>query len=278
MKIVKPGPPLTEDDLSAFEAEIEGRLPDDYKRFLLTQNGGFPKPPVEIEHRGQLSELGKFMKLLPDVSTGFRRVHNDLRKVLPNQLPIADTYDLHLICIAIRGPVGTISLAELAYDDEGIETGAQVHLIANSFSEFVRSLSEIHKPIDPIAELGRKGTVATLERFLKEGHSIDEMGGNRLTILCEAVKNGNVEMMNACMERGASRRNALHIAVLNHRTTMIEALVSAGADINEQDNDGCTPIFYAGGTALPGEEGAKNRELVNLLIKLGAVVDDLEEL
>lgn len=48
-------------------------------------------------------------------------------------------------------------------------------------------------------------------------------------------------------------------------------LVNAGADIKERDEWGYTPLHYIGGTALPGDEGKKNRAMRHLLIKLGAV-------
>jgi hypothetical protein len=36
------GPPVTKADVDAFEAEIDSPLPEDYRRFLLTTNGGVP--------------------------------------------------------------------------------------------------------------------------------------------------------------------------------------------------------------------------------------------
>src|SRR5262245_15198184 len=42
--ITNKGPQLKESDLKTFEKEIGSTFPDDYRNFLLTYNGGEPKP------------------------------------------------------------------------------------------------------------------------------------------------------------------------------------------------------------------------------------------
>ena len=61
------------------------------------------------------------------------------------------------------------------------------------------------------------------------------------------------------------------MAVQSRRSDLVELLVKAGADINERDEGGATPLFYAVGTEIPGETGAQNRRLREALIRLGAV-------
>jgi ankyrin repeat protein len=96
------------------------------------------------------------------------------------------------------------------------------------------------------------------------------MGKNGLTIVCEAIKFDNLAMIRACIEHGASLSGTITVAVDNRHIHLIEMLVKAGADINERDEYGNTPLRYVVGTALPGEEGSRNRKLRALLIKLGA--------
>lgn len=54
------GPPVTTADVDAFEAKIGSPLPEDYRRFLLTTNGGVPsdntvdEPSRDRRHRGIL--------------------------------------------------------------------------------------------------------------------------------------------------------------------------------------------------------------------------------
>jgi ankyrin repeat protein len=106
---------------------------------------------------------------------------------------------------------------------------------------------------------------------LAAGNSINAMGKNHFTIVCEAVKFDNSAMIQACIERGASLSGTIELAVGNHHVHLIEMLVKAGANINERNEFGDTPLHAVGGTALPGKEGAQNRAIRDLLIKLGAV-------
>jgi hypothetical protein len=54
---ISPGPPTTEEEVHLLEAELGRSLPDQYRRFLLTSNGGNPDrhavatAPFEIEVR-----------------------------------------------------------------------------------------------------------------------------------------------------------------------------------------------------------------------------------
>jgi ankyrin repeat protein len=143
-----------------------------------------------------------------------------------------------------------------------------MHQIATSFSEFVESLVEI--PICLTEELGKSGASEDLIEYLARGQSLDAIGTNGLTILCEAIKYRNIPMIEACIERNASLSNTIRTAVGNGHIDLIQLLVDAGADVNETDEYGDTPLQYVPGTALPGEEGARNRAMWDLLVRLGA--------
>jgi ankyrin repeat protein len=119
--------------------------------------------------------------------------------------------------------------------------------------------------------LGKNGTRDDLAKYLAEGNSVDAIGKHGLTIVCEAIKFKNIAMIRACIERHASLSKTVYMAVQNRRADLIELLVAAGAHVNERNEYGETPLKYAVGTALPGAEGVRNRQVRDLLIKLGAV-------
>ena len=145
-----------------------------------------------------------------------------------------------------------------------------MHPLARSFSEFLDILVEIHVPYCRIEDLGRTGTPAELAKYLAEGKSLDALGKNNRSILCEAIRFNNVPMIDACLERKASLSNAVLTAVYNRRVELIPTLIAAGADVNEKDEHGYTPLGHVGGSRVPGVRGEENRKLRDVLIALGA--------
>jgi len=282
MNIEDPGPLLTIEQITAFEKEIGGRLPEDYKQFLLSHNGGWCKPEVGIPWVDSVHIIPYFSPLLPaGERAGIRSRLRVLSNLNPEKtdgyLPIASTLSDCDICVAYRGKnAGAIFITAYKFkiehaNDDLIPIDVTMVQLADSFSEFLDYLVEIPDPYCPIEDLGKSGTDDDLARYLAEGNSIDALSKNGMTIVCEAIRFDNSDMLRACIARGASVSGSIVMAAKNRRTHMIEMLVKAGADINERDECGGTPLEYVGGTALPGEQGARNRELRALLIKLGAI-------
>ncbi|MCI0357228.1 MAG: SMI1/KNR4 family protein [Planctomycetaceae bacterium] len=270
MNLIDPGPPLTVAEIEAFEQEIGGRLPDDYKLFLLACNGGMNEPPLGLHWNGTLHKVPDFDRLLATSETGLRRALRNLRELnIDGFLPITSTQNQEDICLAIRDKIGTVWLALPVYAND-VPIDATLFKLAGSFTEFCNSLVPIPVVYCPIEELGKNGTEADLEAYLAEGNSIDTVGKNYHTILREAIKFGNQPMIEACIARGASLSKTVYMAVQNRRLDLVQRFVDAGADVNEQDEYGDRPLQYVPGTALPGEEGARNRAMYNLLIELGA--------
>src|SRR6266478_8116519 len=91
------GPPLTPEQISTFEKELGGRIPDDYKQFLLAHNGGFCEPMLGLAWSGKLETIPAFDSLLPGTENGgIRRILSSLREVNPAKvngyLPIAGAF------------------------------------------------------------------------------------------------------------------------------------------------------------------------------------------
>ena len=274
-----PGPSLTPEDIDTFEREIGGRLPDDYKEFMLVHNGGFPEPLMGLLWHGKIENLRWFVELTPPTSTyGLRQSLRHLRELNPAStkgfVPIASLGEGY-ICMDVRGRVGAVFRTEYKYNrvykSDLVPVDVTMAPLAGSFNEFLKNLTEIPDPYCRIEDLGKRGTPEDLDRYLAEGNSIQAVGEHRMTLICEAVGLNNLPMIQACIKRGASLSGTMKAAVEARRTHLIEILIKAGADVNERDDYGKTPLYYVLGTALPGEEGARNRELYDLLVKFGAV-------
>ncbi|GGO29829.1 hypothetical protein HNQ08_002779 [Deinococcus humi] len=60
------GPPVTANDIAAFEALLGRALPADYRAFLLAYNGGFPRVTLGTSEDGKEFMLSWFLELHPD--------------------------------------------------------------------------------------------------------------------------------------------------------------------------------------------------------------------
>jgi hypothetical protein len=189
-------------------------------------------------------------------------------------VPIGSTFGGDDICLAVRGRIGAVFHTAYTYKTVGrgdlVPIDVAMEPLAGSFTEFLDLLTEIPDPYCHVVDLGRRGTVEDLRRYVAEGNSINALGKNKRTVLCEAIVYNNLPMVRACIERGAGLSGTIDAAVGAHQTHLIEMLVKAGADVNERDEHGFTPLSGVGGWDLPGKEGARNRGLRDLLIKLGA--------
>jgi len=271
MNLKNPGPALTPGEIEAFEHEIGGRLPDDYKRFLLASNGGMAESALGLRWNNTVHVVPGFFQLLPTPDSGLRRGLWELREFnIDGFVPITGNLDEQDICLAFRENVGAVYWAMYEYEGD-TSVGATIVPLAGSFTEFLNSLFVIPVVYCPIVNLGEHGTLADLAEYLAEGNSLDAIGKHDSTIVGEAIKFNNVPIIRACIERGASLSETICLAVRNRRPELIQMLVDAGADVNEQDEYGDRPLSHVGGTALPGERGAANRAMRDLLLKLGAI-------
>ena len=261
MQLTKPGPSLSGHDIVGFEQEIEVRLPEDYRRFLLDHNGGFPNPPVGYEFEGEVHEIGIFDSLLTSSDSGLRRAYVDFQRYQSGYLPIAGDYGERDICIKTQNANG-IYVTEYQYDDHEIPVSVVVRSLAASFTEFIESLVVVPDSFCSIEKIGKEGTAVDLDNYLHRGNSLDAIGRNELTIVCEAIKHNNIPLLSACIERGANLSASIYTAVQGNRGHVIEMLLAAGADINERDGFGKRPLEFAVGPARKG--------IRQLLTQLGA--------
>ena len=161
-------PPTTPEAIQAFEAQIGAQLPDDYKLFLLTQNGGtissllvyrraktsgcIPVAPeehlaeTEIEGIRILFGLSGQAKNKNSLERQFRLYGNDVPKGF---LIIGRDYFSEIILISLRrdtyGRIYYLEREGLEIPDEVLAEWGEcynVYFIANSFTEFLDGLYE----------------------------------------------------------------------------------------------------------------------------------------
>ena len=114
------------------------------------------------------------------------------------------------------------------------------------------------------------GDIKRTINLIKHGAKINATNKYGETALHWAVENGHTEIVEALVKAGAKvdakygEVTALHMAVCNGRADIVNALVIAGADVNEKTIDEVTALHWA------TEDG--NTEIVNLLLANGATI------
>eukprot|EP01052_Picozoa_sp_SAG31_P044917 SAG31_NODE_8007_length_1542_cov_260.273735_1_plen_227_part_10 len=95
--------------------------------------------------------------------------------------------------------------------------------------------------------------VEPLRYFLKRGAPVDVPDSGGFTALMNAARAGCHQIIPVLIGAGAevdkadpeTRETALYTAADDGRTTAVQALLAAGADVNQPKNDGCTPLYIS---------------------------------
>jgi len=134
-------PPADPNDVSDLETRIGHPLPDDYRQFLLTANGGLQPDQEEFRIPGEGSGIIQ-------VFFGFYDGYDDIRQAIlrweeafPHALPIArDLFGNHILLGLADKLFGRVYWCDHDLLPDGSE--AEPILIAQSFSEFFSLFDE----------------------------------------------------------------------------------------------------------------------------------------
>lgn len=141
-------PALTESDLAAFEERLHIKLPQDYRNFLLVNNGGKPRLktfPIQNNPSDTHAYIEYFLCIceddIYDLSIWIRRYRH---RVPMQMIPIAIDPGGNLICLTISGE-NPNKLYFWDHENE-VEQGSQpwdknLYFIANNFTELIYLLS-----------------------------------------------------------------------------------------------------------------------------------------
>jgi cell wall assembly regulator SMI1 len=142
------GPAITEEDVRAVEQEIGLLFPENYKDFLLTQNGGRPSPngfPIAGHNIDDFGGIQVFLRINGDVeSSNLDWTYQIMYGRLPDNLfPIARDDGGDLVCISLYGEdAGAVVFWDI-HQETDEPTYDNVYHIANSFEEFIESIREL---------------------------------------------------------------------------------------------------------------------------------------
>jgi cell wall assembly regulator SMI1 len=146
-KIERSQKPTTDRQVRALEKSLKIRLPQDYRSFLLQNNGGKPDPDgfdVEtINGPKANSRVGYFLAIHDGKQDSFEDYFNTYKvkatRIPAHLVPIAHDSKGNLICIAVTGrDVGAVHFWD---KDDSVDDGADnCHLLAKNFDEFLNAL------------------------------------------------------------------------------------------------------------------------------------------
>jgi cell wall assembly regulator SMI1 len=189
---------LTEDDLQKIEEEYQCELPDDYRRFLLRNNGGFPVPDsVSFKEAGRntASDVFCFHAVASEGTWNSLQWHHKTfsGRIPKNTLPIAHDSCGNLWVLN----VGPDHAGSVIFWDHGTygnfdETDfAAWPVVAKSFQEFIDGLHE-YETLPEDAELFSR--YALVQKAAEGIPDFDKHSAPDAVWQCAFGEDGNVEM------------------------------------------------------------------------------------
>lgn len=144
MKIFESHSNINEKDLVIFEAQQAIRLPLEYRKFLLKNNGGKPFPG-NIKHEEEyFSNVSFFYGIRSDMySDDLSRIIEEYRNlILPHYLPFAESAggDLYCLCINVENHAAIYIWDHETANYSGEPYEENMTKLASSLTEFLAGL------------------------------------------------------------------------------------------------------------------------------------------
>lgn len=250
---------IPEEEIESFERRHRIRLPTSYREFLRTRGGGTPEPNCYLdESRGVQLFVGLIFSLDDEI--------------MAEQLfPFPPPRESGFLAVATNGG-GNYFLVELTngavfyWDHEKDDTfvqAADLLWLAPDFQRLVSSLvyapgEEPEQESDEIERIGQSGSLDQLEDFVARV-GLDARNRAGRSVAEEAARHENLALVRRCLELGAPTRNLLNFAAPGRNLALIQYLVDRGADVNQLNASGESPL-----------DRAIVREVYELLERLGA--------
>lgn len=140
IKITNSSKPLSDDDLKALEMQIDTKIPDGYKTFLKSFNGGstgLATFKLNTDDWNEEISVERFLGISENEYFDLEKTYNNYKKILPHDLfPIALVGGSSLICIKNTGE-GSIYF----WDSEEFTVKDQnYYFVAKSLKDFLHIL------------------------------------------------------------------------------------------------------------------------------------------
>jgi len=251
---------LADSDIRNVEKELNIKFPEDYKQHLLKHNGGHPiknrYPMIECidnDPNNNTADIDWFLAIYDGEYDNFLKDYNTFKiwqKRMPDELiPIGCGSGGDQICISVKGNnYGKVYFWNHDWEcEEGEEPDySNVHLIANSFTEFINSLyqSDVEKDIDgkwiyisihdkyslPVYTETKKYEPVIKEFFDKAPKEVEDF------IIKKFVSNGNLLLLFQSGTKEYFRR-------INKEENIVEednnSIHTKNPDKNEKNKDQC---------------------------------------
>ncbi|WP_010583137.1 SMI1/KNR4 family protein [Schlesneria paludicola] len=152
VKINDSKPQLSKKKLSAVEKRLKIDLPEDYRQFMLTHNGGWPEPSEFKYGDGPYTDscVDWFLSIYDGEYSNFEEYFEQFKgdePRMPTELvPIALDPGGNLVCISTHGPNrGKVFFwdHEEEASDGQVPDYRNVYTVANSFTEFLSMLTTL---------------------------------------------------------------------------------------------------------------------------------------
>ncbi|MBP0027709.1 ankyrin repeat domain-containing protein [Roseofilum sp. Guam] len=129
---------------------------------------------------------------------------------------------------------------------------------------------DAHDNMSPLFKSIEVGDISLLKQIIESGDDIDEMDDENYpgyTALDLAAEKGNTEAIVILIQAGmhvdySGESSPLHFAIRGKSIDAVRVLISHGADLEIEEDDGVTPLM----NAIMGHE----TEIVKLLVEAGA--------
>ena len=150
------GRSVNDEDIRTLEKNLAVNLPEDYKVFLKTNNGGCPDPqffPIEGFENNPLGQVQVFFRIDGPIKSSRLDWNYQVMagRIPENLFPIACEDGGSLICLSLAGPDRGAVYYWDYYGEHKPPSYDNVYLIAGSFEGFLDSLHSY----DPLAEVNQ---------------------------------------------------------------------------------------------------------------------------
>jgi hypothetical protein len=268
-KIVSILPSSDDQKIRTFLRSVAGDLPEDYVRFIAATNGGKPEPGwLEVPRWGGIA-----VRYFYGFGGGTVQSLEWALKVYDGRIPKG------YMPIAAEGAGNQILLCHEAHNygqcflwdheqesnDGEIPSLENLHLISSSFEGLMSSFKEppVHS-FGPLSEVFKRMNEDEVKTLLKSGWDVNSKLeiGERAILRVVLAQPTNMPILALLVNSGADLSGALHKSIMFENIEAMEYLIACGANLEEVNNMGNTPLLQA-------TVGGKVKS-VRLLVRSGA--------
>lgn len=236
-KIKKPNSKISKEQLADFEKQINANLPEDYKQFLLLNNGGQPDKTEFTAKKYGNSILQRFFGFDTLYSTdNFDYILNTFKGRVPNDfLPIGRDLLGNLILIGIKQKYeGKIYF--WWHENEGEKKAwlKNIFSISKSFTDFFDNLKdEVEESYGDLIDLFDGEDYQKQLDLINSGWDVNTPLEKNFGFAIERVAlRGNPEVLKALIAKGANFGKAMKQTLTLRNVEAAKLLLAAGADPN----------------------------------------------